>query len=182
MNNKMQPALIGGLILGILSAIPVVSGANLCCCAWAVAGGIIAAYLYIKRTPFSGYGDLAIVGAIAGLIGAIIYLVVGIPLSLLFTNASLGMISTIMERANPEQAAVFRQQMEMAQNQPLAGRLVTSLLVGLAFSVLLILFATIGSLIGAAIFGKRTGSLSNMPPPPPPSFNNPPSGPAGYGA
>src|SRR5688572_10869436 len=39
MDNKFKPALIGGLVTGILSVIPFVSAANLCCCLWAIVGG-----------------------------------------------------------------------------------------------------------------------------------------------
>ena len=42
MNNKLKPALIGGVVLGILSVIPFVSAANLCCCLWAILGGMLA--------------------------------------------------------------------------------------------------------------------------------------------
>ena len=45
MNDKLKPALIGGVILGILSALPAV---NTCCCIWALVGGLIAANIYIK--------------------------------------------------------------------------------------------------------------------------------------
>ena len=48
MNNKMKPALLGGLIVGLLSAIPIV---NYCCCIWGIGGGALAAYLYIKDSP-----------------------------------------------------------------------------------------------------------------------------------
>src|SRR5437588_622051 len=54
MNDKMKPALIGGVILGILSAIPFVNIPNICCCAWAIVGGIIAANIYIKNSPAPG--------------------------------------------------------------------------------------------------------------------------------
>ena len=46
--NKLKPALLGGLIVGILSSIPFV---NYCCCIWALAGGGLATFLYIKSSP-----------------------------------------------------------------------------------------------------------------------------------
>ena len=48
MNDKLKPALIGGVALGILSAIPFVST---CCCLWALLGGLLATYLYVKNSP-----------------------------------------------------------------------------------------------------------------------------------
>ncbi len=45
MSSKFQPALLGGLVLGVLSALPIVSIGNVCCCLWVISGGVLAAYL-----------------------------------------------------------------------------------------------------------------------------------------
>jgi len=45
--NKLKPAVLGGLVVGILSAIPFV---NYCCCLWAIGGGLLAGMLYKGRT------------------------------------------------------------------------------------------------------------------------------------
>ena len=91
MNDKLKPALIGGVILGILSAIPFINIPNICCCAWAIVGGIIAANIYIKASPMPVKpGDGAILGAIAGVIGGVINLIVGVPLQLAFGNVMGG--------------------------------------------------------------------------------------------
>ena len=37
--NKFKPALLGGLVVGILSSIPFI---NYCCCIWAIGGGGLA--------------------------------------------------------------------------------------------------------------------------------------------
>ena len=68
--NYLQPALVGGVIMGVLSALPFVAGGNLCCCLWVVSGGAIAAYLFQQNqsTPIAT-GDGALVGLLAGLIG-----------------------------------------------------------------------------------------------------------------
>jgi hypothetical protein len=161
MNNKVKPALIGGVVLGLLSAIPFVNFVNLCCCLWAILGGMLAAHLYVKSstTPASA-GDGAIVGAIAGAVGAVISLIIGIPLSIVSGAAMRGMLISLMERANPEQGEMFRRQME-ATGESVAGAIVN----GLIGAVLLFIFAVIGGLIGVALFEKRKGMP--MPPPPP---------------
>src|SRR5215208_3455090 len=97
MNPRTKAALIGGLIAGLLSAIPVV---NYCCCLWAIGGGIVAVYLYVKSTgavvtPGAG----ATLGAIAGGIGAAIYIVISLPLNLLIGAAALAAQMEQMERA-----------------------------------------------------------------------------------
>ena len=79
MNNKLKPALIGGVFIGLLSVIPFVSAANICCCLWAILGGMLATYLYVKNSPMpASAGDGAVLGVIAGAIGAVIHFVIGI--------------------------------------------------------------------------------------------------------
>ena len=81
MNNKLKPALIGGVVLGILSVIPFVSSANLCCCLWAILGGMLATHLYVKNSPTPvNAGEGAILGALAGVVGGVIAFVLGYPL------------------------------------------------------------------------------------------------------
>lgn len=161
MDNKVKPAVIGGVVLGILSAIPFVNFVNICCCLWAILGGMLASHLYVKNstTPASA-GDGAIVGAIAGAVGAVISLVIGIPLSILSGAAMRGTLVSLIERADPQQAEMFRRQME-ATGESVAGAIVN----GLIGAVLLFVFAIIGGLIGVALFEKRKGGP--VPPPPP---------------
>src|SRR5262249_57366653 len=88
--SKLPPALVGGLILGILSAIPFVNLGNACCCLWVLIGGIVAAKMLINQSPVLpvGAGDGAAVGALAGAIGAAADLVLGGPLALPFGSGS----------------------------------------------------------------------------------------------
>jgi hypothetical protein len=165
MDNKVKPALIGGVVLGLLSAIPFVNFVNACCCLWAILGGLLASYLYVKNsaTPASA-GDGAIVGAIAGVVGALVSLIVGIPLAIASSGAMQGMLLGWIENMDPQQAEMFRRQFEAGST--VAGAIVN----GLIQAVLLFIFAIIGGLIGIPLFEKRKGG----PVPPPP-----PSGPGG---
>ena len=67
----LQAPLLGGLFIGILAALPVVSWGN-CCCLWIVGGGVLAAYLDQQRDqrPISA-GRGAFAGFLAGIIGAL---------------------------------------------------------------------------------------------------------------
>jgi hypothetical protein len=161
MNNKLKPAIIGGVVLGLLSAIPFVNLVNICCCLWAILGGILASYLYVKNSPTpANAGDGAIVGAIAGAVGAVIYLILGIPLAIVGGAAMREMMVKILSNIDPSQADMIRRQME-AQGDNIAGVIVQSLI----GAVLLVVFAVIGGLIGIPLFEKRKGGT--MPPPPP---------------
>jgi len=144
--NKLKPALLGGLIVGILSAIPFV---NYCCCIWAIAGGALAGMLYIKSSPvIVKAGDGAVVGALTGVVGGVIYLLIGLPIAYFFGSAA------IEESLRTSGVQV-----------PLSGALL--LVVGcLMVAVLLIILATLGGLLAVPIFEKR----KNQPPPPPPAM------------
>ena len=159
MNNKLKPAVIGGVVLGLLSVIPFVNWANLCCCLWAILGGALASYLYIKNSPVPATpGDGAILGAMAGLVGAVISVVIGIPVSILMSGVMIGIVVRLMESINPSQAEMMRTQIEAGQT--VAGAIVNGLIV----AVLLVIFSTLGGLIGIPIFEKRKRDV--MPPPP----------------
>jgi len=159
MNNKLKPALIGGVLLGLLSAIPVVNLVNVCCCLWALIGGLLASYLYIKNSPVpASAGDGAILGALAGLVGAVIVVVIGIPISILAGGITRELLIRLIENVNPGQAEAIRIQMEAGSTIPGA------ILNGIVLAVLLVIFSTIGGLLGVPIFEKRKGSI---PPPPP---------------
>ena len=172
MNNKLKPALIGGVFIGVLSVIPFVSAANICCCLWAILGGMLATYLYVKNSPTpAGAGDGAVLGVIAGAVGAVISLILGIPIALAMGPTMRNMIVSLMRNVDPRQAELMRQQFE-AQGNAIAPLIIQSMIgAGLLF-----VFAILGGLLGVPIFEKRKGA-----PPQPPVFN-PGGGPGGYAA
>jgi len=160
MNDKMKPAVIGGVILGVLSAIPFVNIVNVCCCAWAILGGALATNFYVKgsarpATPADG----AVVGVLAGVVGGIIYVILGVPLALAFGNVMGSALSGIIAQQDPAQAEMIRAQ--MAASTSFAG----ALLNGIFGAVILTIFATIGGLIGVPVFEKRKGGPTAPPPP-----------------
>ena len=66
---KLQPALFGGLFIGVLSALPIINIGN-CCCLWVIGGGVLATYLMQQNHPYPiSAADGALVGLLAGLIG-----------------------------------------------------------------------------------------------------------------
>ena len=172
MNTKLKPALIGGVFIGVLSVIPFVSAANLCCCLWAILGGLLATYLYVKNSPTpASAGDGAVLGVIAGAIGAVISFVIGVPLAIAMGPTMRNMIVSLVQNLDQRQAEMMRQQFE-AQGTAIAPIIIQSLIgAGLLF-----VFAILGGLLGVPIFEKRKGG-----PPPPPEFS-PGGSPGGYAA
>ena len=144
--------LVGGVVGGVLSGLPIVAAGNACCCLWVVSGGVVAAYLLQQReaaaiTP----GDGALVGLLAGIIGAFVYLVISLPLNILIAPIEREMVNRFVERLGtlpPE----FRDY----ANRSAAFSIV---MVGLDFVVRIFLgaiFSTIGGLLGAVIFTKKS--------------------------
>lgn len=160
MNNKLKPALMAGGILGILlvitvalSAIPIIGIVRCCNCLWPLAAGALATMFYVKSSPTpASVGDGAMLGAIAGAVGGLIYLVVGMPIYYVLGGV----------------AAMSMQIRQISPGFPLTG-MVLMIIAGLIGFVLYLLLATLGGLIGVPIFEKRKGN-GVAPPAPPQNF------------
>ena len=167
MNNKVKPALIGGVLLGLLSVIPFVSALNVCCCLWAILGGMLASHLYFKNSPVPATpGDGAIVGALAGLFGALVAIIIGIPISYAMGPTMRNLLLSLAENMDPQQAQMMRRQLELSGGDSILPVIINQLVLGF----LLIIFSVIGGLIGTALFEKRKGGAT---PPPPPMTGGP---------
>jgi hypothetical protein len=145
-----QPALIGGLVGGVLSALPLIAAGNLCCCLWIVSGGAVAAFVLQQNQSLPiAPGDGALVGLLAGVIGAFVYVVLSIPINLVvgpMDRALLERFGETMGNMPPE----FRQ---YATASVSAGvRLVLGFVLMLVFGAI---FSTIGGWLGALIFRKK---------------------------
>jgi len=139
MNNKLKPALLGGLIVGILSGVlSIIPIANYCCCLWSIGGGVLAAFIYIKGSSVPvKIGDGALVGGLAGVVGGILYLIINVPLTLLIGMAALG--------------AQLRQTGLNIPVPPFVLVIISSVITAVILAVL----AALGGIIGVAIFEKR---------------------------
>lgn len=178
MNNKLRPAIIGGLVLGVLSAIPFVNIAN-CCCLWVLLGGALATYLYIKSSPTPvQIGEGAMLGVMAGVIGGLINLFIGVPLNILVGNPIAGLMVKLMERLNPQQADAVRQQLEQQTSGPFSEQLLRALPGAIFGFLIIVAFATVGGLVAVPLFEKRKGEAAL---PPPPNTGGPQGGSYGTG-
>jgi ABC-type phosphate transport system permease subunit len=160
---KMQPALLGGVAIGVLSALPVINIAN-CCCAWILFGGALAAYLMQQNHPEPiQAGDGAVVGLLAGVIGSFVYLIISVPISLAMGPLNTQMMQRVM-RNSQDMPPEVREMLEAMSGGPAIG---VGLVLG--FFVMLFvssLFGMLGGLFGALMFKKD----APPPPPPPQSF------------
>lgn len=167
---KLQPALLGGVAIGVLSALPVVNVANLCCCAWVVFGGALAAYLMQQNQPAPvTAGDGAIVGLLAGAFGAVVGSVLSIPIAMAMGPFQAEMIERVLQSAQDMPPEV-RSWFEQWRGGMTGGAIGIGFVVSLFFSLFFYsLFGLFGGILGAVMFRK------NIPPPPPPAPPLPPT-------
>jgi len=177
MNSKLRPALIGGLVMGVLSAVtvvPQVPFVRFICCIWAIVGGVVAAYLYIKQSPTPArIGDGVVLGLIAGAIGSAISFVAFLLVSFYVSDRTLAEEQMARAGLHITYASVIW-------------------LVGVLAVVLQLVQALVGGIIGVALFERRgEGGSGPAPPPPPPYYGGtpgptyappPPPPPSDYGS
>ncbi len=136
--NKFMLGLLGGVVMVLPSLVPAIQFG---CCLWAAAGGLLAAALYIKKSPTKvELGEGAILGAIAGGVGGLINLVAGLPLA----YALYGPAGPY----KPEDGSV-------------GGVLVV---VGIFGTLMLVGFAVAGGLLAVPMFEKRRSGPNNQQP------------------
>ena len=168
MNDKIKPALLGGGALGVLLVITVLISSFVpfigCCnCLWPIAAGVLATMFYVKSSPTPAtIADGAILGGLAGVVGGLIYLVVGLPLSFLINGVT----------------AMDSQVRQLSPDFPIAG-VVLLIVVGIIGFVIFVVLSTIGGIIGIPIFEKRKGTVDT--PPAPQDFGSGPGGTYGTG-
>src|SRR5215212_6960823 len=143
--------------MGVLSALPLIGPVgNACCCLWVVGGGLLAAYLLQQNraapiTPSDGL----LVGLLAGLIGAVVHAAISIPLTLILGPAERAMAQRFIEMAPPEVRETF-ERYAGGDREFSAGFFIVAQIVGLMFWACIgAIFASIGGVLGAAIFKKR---------------------------
>jgi hypothetical protein len=158
--NYGQPALIGGLVMGVLSALPIISAGNFCCCLWVVSGGAIAAYLLQQNHPAPiTPGDGALVGLLAGLAGAFVQFLVGIPIGILVAPMERAMLQRILEMSG-NMPADMRDALERYSSSDAqfgVARMILLQLARLVFALFVgTIFSTIGGVIGAMVFKRDT--------------------------
>ena len=159
--SRLQPAILGGLFTGVLSALPIVSAGNLCCCLWVVSGGLLAAYLMQQSHPDPvALADGALVGLLAGILGAVVYVIVAIPVTVLMAPLQREMMTRILETADglPLDVQLMMENVSVGVVGVVVGFL------SMLFSG--VIFGTIGGLLGAVMFRRGEPRQPEAPPPP----------------
>jgi hypothetical protein len=143
--------------MGVLSALPLIAAGN-CCCLWVIGGGLVAAYVLQQNqaTPITP-GDGALVGLLAGLIGAVVQAALSIPIGLLVGPMERAFVQRLLEMSGT-MPAEMRDALERygREGQGAATFLVVRMVSFVVFLFIGATFSTIGGVLGAAIFKKST--------------------------
>ena len=157
--RMLKPALIGAVLLGVLSSLPLV---NCFCCLWVIGGGVLAAYLYVKDSPVPvSLGRGVMLGLLTGVFGAIVISLFAVPLQMLM-NPGIGFVEQMQKSMDqfpnvpPESRQMF---------QTMAAHRGVIYAIGLIFMLgFCSLFGMVGGAVGVALFEKR--KPGNLQPPP----------------
>jgi hypothetical protein len=137
--------------MGVLSALPIV---NCCCLLWLGGGGLLAVYLL--RQEYAGEiaaGLGAKAGFFAGMIGALFWQVLELPISYLTSSQRSARIEEFLQNQNfpAETLQIIEKALSLLADpfNPFV------LLVGLMFKAIACgVLTTIGGVLGAAFWGK----------------------------
>lgn len=162
--GKFVPGLIGAVVTGILCLfadfLPVTGFifVSFLCIVWSMIGGAVAARTYVNRSPVPvRQGEGAMVGLVAGALGALFYLAI----DTLLAYALLGHDLEVFYRS---------------QGQPQVTGGMFFAVSGLFGAIIIVGLSVVGGIIGVAMFEKRMTYQVSMPPPPPPGYGGPMGG------
>jgi hypothetical protein len=173
--GMLKPALMGGVVLGVLSVLPIIGYFNCVCCAWVIGGGLLAAHLYVKASPAPvTLGRGVALGSVTGLIGSLVYILFSIPLYLMVIKSGANLAD--LARQNMERwikvMPEMRDYLQTAFTQSDIG--LSIIIFGMIFTIgIFCISAMLGGAVGVAIFEKRKTGAPNpptmdLPPSPPP--------------
>lgn len=150
MNPKQQSILLGGLVVGLLST-SYLGIINCLCCAGVILGGLTAVWHYTSTNALTvSQGEGASMGAIAGVIGAVVAFILNLVVTAIGFDAQEQLQQVWMdffrEQMSPDQ---LRQMEEQIASQSAFSFI--NLFVSLIVSAI---FGTIGGVIGASVFKK----------------------------
>ena len=153
--SLLRPAFLGGVALGVLSALPLV---NCCCLLWIGGGGLLAVFLL--RQDFSGEitaGLGAKTGFFSGMIGALFWQILELPIAYITSSQRTEQIQQILQNPNfPAETLRIAEKVLSLFSDPFNP---IALLIGIIFKGMACgILTTLGGVIGAAFWGKPKGA------------------------
>jgi hypothetical protein len=175
--GMFKPALIAGILVGVLSALPFVNLLNCLCCAWVIGGAVFAAHLYVQSSPIIvSLGQGVVLGLLTGAIGGAVQTLFSIPLHLMMAGMGAGAAQQILEQVLPNLPADSRETVRSIVSSTGTFGMFFWILSGIMTLILYSLIGMIGGAIGVALFEKRKPQPleTYQPPMRPPPTDYPP--------
>lgn len=147
--SARKSILLGGLLSGILSVIPIINLFNIFFMMWMGVGGLVSIYLLKKDTPEIQTSGAALIGAASGLIGGIIFVLFS---SIMVFNISEEKIERVLERVGSLAALVEEDAMSLIQNTNFRMMFFGVIAIGFCFAIIA---GLAGGLIGKSIFFNK---------------------------
>jgi hypothetical protein len=159
--DKFIPSMYGGVIIGVISAVPFLNLLNCFCCAGIMFGGFLAIFFYKNNftpdTPPFTAGDCMTVGVFAGLVGAVVAVFLESILNVIFGNVFGRFVLEQLQNMNLNIPEESRDAIEEAlQGGLTVGKLFLSLITGL---ILNSIFGMLGGLIGYNVYKPKTPQM-----------------------
>lgn len=162
----LRPALIAGTVAGVLSGLPFVSIGNCFCCLWIVGGAALATHLLAKTTGgVLTSGDGAIVGALTGIVAAVVDALMSIPLR----KFSMEVARRVLDLAS-QYGYDMPSNLDDLVGGSSAGLSLGWFLLGLFLSAAVFtVVGVLGGIIGVSLFAKKKPQAAPPPASPGPS-------------
>lgn len=165
--DKFVPALYGGLIMGVVSAIPIVNLVNCFCCAGVLLGGFLAVFFYKNNftpdTPPYTAGDCLTVGALAGLFGAFTSVILSAITVMIFGDVMREFIQRFLEEGGFDIPDDVMDEIRRTIEETPTG--MESILINLFFSLVIYpIFGLLGGLIGYGVWKPKQSTMGTPSP------------------
>lgn len=153
----LKPAILCGCVLGFLSGLPGLDLVNCCtCCSMGIGAGFLATFWYSKTCARTGVpfdaGRGAGVGALTGFFWGLSNVVVSTLVAVAFGEVAAEWFMPILE-SNPSMPPEVLDQIARAMEE---GVTALSIIIDVVITLILgVVFATIGGLIGSAVFKPK---------------------------
>jgi len=153
--DLLKPAFLGGIALGVLSALPLV---NCCCLLWLGGGGMLA--VYMLRQEFWGEITPALgakVGFLAGMIGALFWQILELPISYITSPQRIQQIQDLLQNQNIPSEILEKVLSLMGDPfNPFV------LVIGILFKAVACgTLTTLGGVLGSSLWGKPRTPAAN---------------------
>ncbi len=154
MSAKQQSILLGGAVVALLST-SYLSFINYLCCLGVIIGAVVAVWHYTSTNSLTVKpGEGAVMGLMAGVVGALIALVLNYVIMQMGIRHDQAMLNVLMDSFRDAMPPEQYDELVRQRDQPLRlGSYLASGMIGVLVSGL---FGAIGGAIGAAMFKKGT--------------------------